>query len=155
MAFTYSGDPSASSRDAVRFLLGDTVEAQAVFSDEEIAWALTQNANVYFAAAVIADSAVAQFSGGNESDVKTKTVGALSISYGSKEKAEEYRALGRSLRVRGAINSEIRPYSGGISVSDKKLEEQDTDWDKPAFARGMHDYPGVDLKPLEMATTST
>ena len=155
MSFSYSGDPGANSIDAVRFLLGDTVEAEAIFTDEEISWALTQNSNVYFAGALIADGAVAKFSGGSNSNVKTKTVGALSISYSDSEKAQEYRKLAGQLRVKGAINSKWQPYSGGISRADKKAMEQDTDWDKPFFVRGMHDYPGANLKPNELLSAST
>lgn len=155
MTFTYGGDPANSNLEAVRFLLGDTVDATHVFEDEEINWALAENGNIYFAAALVADLAVAQFSGGSESNVKTKTVGALSISYADKEKADEYRKMAASLRVKGALNSVIVPYSGGISIDDKETQEADTDWDKPYFTRGMHDYPGANIKPNEFLSTST
>lgn len=143
MSFSYTGDPANSNKDAVRFLLGDVVETQAIFSDEEIDWALTQINNIYFAGALIADGAVAKFGGGSDSNVKTKTVGALSMSYGDSEKAQEYRTLAKSLRARGAIFSGWKPYSGGISRSDKKTQQQDTDWDQPAFERGQFDFPGT------------
>ena len=42
MAFTYT-DTLATDRDKVRFMTGDTVESEAMFSDEEIAAALTRN----------------------------------------------------------------------------------------------------------------
>jgi hypothetical protein len=147
MAFTYSGDPSASSRDAVRFLLGDTTESNAQLSDAEIEWLLTKNTNVFFAAALAADKIGAKYtvSSGGGSGVKTKTVGALSISYETaKEKAEEYRKMSSQLRVQGALTSSWQAYSGGISKSDKRSRESDTDWDRPSFSRGMHDYPGSD-----------
>lgn len=158
MAFTYSGDPGASNLDAVRFLLGDTVEATAQLADAEILWLLTQNTNVYFAAALAADKVAAKYtiSSGGGSGVKTKTVGALSISYESaKERSEEYRTMATSLRFQGAITGGWLPYSGGISKSDKETREQDSDWDRPAFSRGMHDNPGSDLPPLQFQSTST
>lgn len=154
--FTYSGNPAYSSRDAVRLLIGDTVDTKAVFQDEELDWFLTQNTNIYFAAALAADAAAARFSGSESSgSVKTKTVGSLSISYADTERIAEYRTLGRELRYRGAINASWQPYAGGISISDKKTNEQDTDWDRGAFARGMHDYPGSDLPPSQYLSTST
>lgn len=142
--WTYTGDPASSDRDAVRFLIGDTIETAAIFQDEEIDWLVLQNGNIYFAAALAADAAAAQFAGAqSQGAVKTKTVGALSISYDDSARASEFRQLARDLRFRGAVNSTIITYSGGISKSDKQTREQDTDWDKPSFARGMHDNPNA------------
>lgn len=156
MTWSYSGDPSASTRDAVRFLLGDTDDTDQVFSDEEIDWLLTETNNVYYAAAMAAEAVSSSLQTSQSNDgVSTKTVGALSISYNNAERAKEFRDLARSLRVRGALNGTLVIYSGGISKADKLTREQDSDWDKPDFARGMFDYPGSELKPLEMATTST
>lgn len=42
MSFTYAGDPSASTLAALRFKLMDTVEAIAIFTDEELAYAQTE-----------------------------------------------------------------------------------------------------------------
>lgn len=36
MSFSYSGDPSSSKLDECRFLIHDTVEAEAIMSNEEI-----------------------------------------------------------------------------------------------------------------------
>ena len=143
MVWTYSGDPAASDLDAVRFLLGDTVEASAIFQDEELEWVLTQASNVYIAASIAAESAASAFEGA-AGDVKTKTVGALSISYDS-EKAEKYRKLSRQLRFQGALHSTIVPYSGGISKADKETQEDDTDWVRPNFSIGMHDNEGTQV----------
>lgn len=159
MSFSYTGDPSHSSKDAVRFLLGDTTESTAMFSDEEITWLLMNNSNQYIAAAIAADTAAQKYVNimGGGSGVKTKTVGALSISYDSaKERVDTYSALSRKLRILAATNSNLAGiYSGGISIADKKSNEQDTDWDKPAFTRGMHDWPGSDLPPSQFLSTST
>lgn len=145
--WTYSGDPDANDRDAVRFLVGDTVEASAIFQDEEIDWLLTQNSNVYFAAALGADAAASQFSSNAKAGVKTKTVGALSISYSNTERAEEYRTMAASLRRRAAVHSVLIPYAGGTSKSDKELNEQDTDWNQPNFKIGQFDNPNAGSEP--------
>ena len=42
MTWTYSGDPSANARDAIRFLIGDTDTTDQLLSDEEIAWVNTE-----------------------------------------------------------------------------------------------------------------
>lgn len=38
MSFSYSGDPSSSPLDALRFILGDTKSTMAILQDEEINW---------------------------------------------------------------------------------------------------------------------
>jgi hypothetical protein len=132
--WTYGGDPAANNRDAVRFLLRDTVESQAKISDEEIAWLLSENGNNVYAAAIAgADNVASSFS----SQARTKTVGALSITY--EASAVEYRQLAKDLRLRRIRAGGIAPYSGGISIIDKEAQESDTDWDKPFFSRGMDD----------------
>ena len=52
--------------------------------------------------------------------------------------AEHYRALAKSLRLQAA--AKITPYSGGISVDDKDSQKDDTDYSKPPFELGQHDY---------------
>lgn len=42
MAFTYSGNPATSTSDALRALTGDTDEAIALLTNEEIAWLISQ-----------------------------------------------------------------------------------------------------------------
>lgn len=144
MTATYSGDPSVSSRDAVRFLIRDTNTADALIQDEEIDWLLSEAANNIYAAAIqAAESVVASYSvQGSSGEVTTKSVGALSISRKTGfEVAKEYRAIVGDLKRRQALNTTIRPYAGGISVADKDVNAADEDWDKPAFTRKMHDFP--------------
>lgn len=43
MSFTYSGDPSASELDAVRFAIGDTVAVAALLQDEEIEFIISNS----------------------------------------------------------------------------------------------------------------
>jgi hypothetical protein len=138
--WTYSGDPSATSRDAIRYLARDHDETDPKISDEEIAWELSEQPNIYLAAAN-----VAEIIGGNfASKAKTKTVGSLSITY--EARSADYKSLAASLRLRArsgaASGGSPIPYAGGISITDKEATESDSDWAKPAFSVGMHDYPG-------------
>lgn len=141
--WTYSGDPSSSLRDAVRFLIRDTDEANAKVSDEEIAWLLAQNDDDVYSAAIYAADSVATY---YSNQIRTKTVGALSITYAAT--ATEYRALAKDLRLRRTRFGAFIPYSGGISRSDKSANVSDTDWSRPAFSRGMHDNPNGDIPEL-------
>ena len=144
MTWTYSGDPSASSRDAVRFLLRDTSGSTAVatLADEEIAWLLTENGdNVYFAAVDAAGELGAKYA----SLVQTKTVGSLSITYASR--AQSFKDLAKSLKDRAGAHTTIKPFSGGISKADKSDNRSDDDWNQPNFSIGMDDYPGITYVP--------
>ena len=140
MAFTYGGDPSASTRDAVRFLLNDTVEATHDFEDAEIAWLVSQQPNVYRAAALGARAKAAQETG----SAASKTVGSLTLTYS--ETATKWLDLAKSLegQANKGLGSAIAPYSGGISKADKELVASDTDMTDPFFYRDQFDNPGAE-----------
>ena len=154
--WTYSGNPATNSRDAVRFLIRDTVETAPLFSDQEIAWLLSQNGgHIYRAAAIAAEQLVSLFissattsSSTSIGSIKTMTVGALSITYtvaSSVEQASEYRRIAADLRRLASIGygAAIAPYAGGISIADQQSNEADADWKKPAFAIAMMDNPSA------------
>lgn len=61
MTWSYSGDPSTSNKDMVRFLIGDTDTNDQLVSDEEIAAILAVTANIKRAAARILRSLAAKF----------------------------------------------------------------------------------------------
>lgn len=42
MAWTYSGNPASSARDALRFLIGDTNSAEPIMQDEELDYLITE-----------------------------------------------------------------------------------------------------------------
>ncbi len=134
----YGGDPANNTSDAVRALLGDTSTSTALLSDSEVAWLVAQHPNVYYAAAVGADMLFAN----NASAVVSKKVGDLTLTKGSGlggSVASNYKELGEELRSTAARMG-VKPYAGGISVSDKDTQEGDSDWDRSEIRLGMHDY---------------
>ena len=133
--FTYTGDPANSSRDAVRFLIGDTDSAKKIFTDGEIDWTLSEEANVYLAAATASKAAAAHFA-----TLVSMAVGDLRYSYGDRQK--HYLDLAIKLETRGKEKSGGL-YVGGISRSDKTGEEEDTDRVAPFATIGMDDHPGA------------
>jgi cytochrome c1 len=133
MAFTYQSGLDRT-RDQVRFLIQDTNEALPLFQDEEIDWMLTQEANVYMAAAALCDIRVTQVGGGGKG-IKRKKVGDLDITYN----ADHYKALSATLKARG-MGHQV-PYAGGTSVTDKTAQKQNTDWVRPAVPRGILENP--------------
>lgn len=67
MAWSYSGDPASSDKDAVRFWVQDTDSAVPLLSDEEIQYLLDlwipQYGSVIFTAAVAAEVVAAKYTG--------------------------------------------------------------------------------------------
>ena len=130
MSWTYSGDPSNSDADQVRFLIGDTLTADQLLSDEEIAWALTQG-SAYNAAAICSRAISANFS-----RMADKAVDDLKINYSQKSK--QYADLAINLESKESHKA-LGVYGGGISVADKLSNELDTDRVSPSFTKGMTD----------------
>lgn len=133
MTWTYSGDPSATARDEVRFLTGDTDTTDQLVTDEEIAYAIAQEANNRGAAVRVARAVAAKFA--RRSDM---SVGDLSYSYSQRAKA--YYELADKLELDAALYSAM-PYAGGITISGKETVENDSDRAPPAFKRGGMDNP--------------
>lgn len=133
--WTYSGDPSASRKDAVRFLVGDTISTDPQLQDGEIEYVLTIRPTIYGAAAQCCRSLSSQYSR------KADSVQAdLRTTYSSIAKAYSMRAV--EYETREAISgtgSQGLLYAGGISQTDKSTREQDTDRVNPAFNIGMTD----------------
>lgn len=59
MTWTYSGDPSNSNRDAVRFLIGDTDGDDHQLADEELDWLLSENNDRIYGTAIHACESLA------------------------------------------------------------------------------------------------
>jgi hypothetical protein len=128
MTWTYSGDPSASNRDAVRFSTGDTDTDNQIFSDEEIAYALAQSGDsVLDASILLVRAGLAKYARSVD-----KSVGDLSKSYS--QITAHLRALLPDLEAqRRASGGLLRVYAGGMSKADKATQKADTDADVTPF----------------------
>lgn len=93
--WTYSGDPTDSAKDEVRFLIGDTDSSSQLISDEEVNYlvgiypASAGTAN-FLAAAAAARSIAARYTG-----AVSKQVGSLRINLA--ERASQYAELAKTL----------------------------------------------------------
>jgi hypothetical protein len=97
VTWSYSGNPSASASDKVRFLCGDTDITNQQVSNEEITFLLTEwNSNAYLSASFACDAISGKYSAKSDS---SRSVGDLSISiqYGAQAKTFMERAA--SLRA--------------------------------------------------------
>lgn len=130
MTWSYSGDPSSSPKDAIRFTIGDTISKDPILQDEEINYILAANTSVDDAAYAACLGIVARYS-----RLADTTSGKEKIAYS--QKLKQYRQLADTLW--GNAGNTIAPYAGGISVSDSLSLEKDKSLVQPSFRKGMMD----------------
>lgn len=134
MTWSYSGNPAESLKDQVRFLLGDTNTAAPQIQDEEIMYLLSQeSSNALRAAARGAETLAARYA--READ---KKVGDMMLN--SSVVGKGYATLAKNL-WRTYYSRTVSPYAGGISVADKKANEEDQDREKMPIREDMMRYP--------------
>lgn len=139
MSWSYSGNPATTSKDKVRFLVGDTITADQLVQDEEITAMLVDQPNTKLCGAIIAEAIAARFS-----RLADTSVGKTSVSYS--QRAEAYLALAAKLRKQSKSEALYRamPYAGGISVADKEIDEENEDRVKPKFQKDLFENPSTD-----------
>jgi hypothetical protein len=130
MTWTYAGNPASTPTAQVRFLVGDTVSTDPLCTDEEIAWALTQNTDARFAASMIADSIAMKFATMKQS-VK---IGPIAEDYG--RRAEYYALRAKELKVTAVGTSTLNIYDPPVNVDGTEKIAN--------FSIGMTDSTGLD-----------
>ncbi len=137
---TYSGDPSASDLDAVRFLIGDTGPVAPATTpvfllfNEEITYLLAQYPKVLAAAAAGADALCAKFA---------RQVDELTGDLQRKcsQKSKQYGELADKLRKQASnpLTTTPIPFAGGVSIADIQNREDDDDRVSDIFNIGQDD----------------
>tara|TARA_A100001515_G_scaffold67655_3_gene53806 strand:- start:1513 stop:1956 length:444 start_codon:yes stop_codon:yes gene_type:complete len=136
MTWSYSGDPSSSDRDKVRFLVFDTDTNDQLLSNEELDWLLSQNSNIYMAAATAAEAIAAKFA----KDISRSVVGISATPGG---RADFYLELAERLRAQvSSTNKHAQVFAGGLSIDNKEALDDDSDAVQPGFKIGQFDYDG-------------
>lgn len=158
MAFNYSGDPSASDLDQVRFLIQDTDSGLPLLQDEEIDWLIAQWMPRYdsllYVAAVCAAQISKKFTG-------IVNVTADGVSVNTADLAQRYRDMAAELRdeykdaqTAGAeinidnvligtdIDYSIRPLRFGVGLMDNPMA-------------GNQDYGGWTFDPFADAAATS
>lgn len=138
MTFTYSGDPSTSTRNYVRFLINDTDSTDALFSDEELNYVISEwNNDAYKAARECAEILIARFS--RQADSTSKSVGDISVSESFSNKITHYKELAESLLRREMRKNPPTVFANTQSLkstNDRIIDDYNTD-----FYAGIHDNP--------------
>ncbi len=138
MTWSYSGDPTSSPKDEVRFLAGDVLECEPLVQDEEIEYALTRFSAPRLAAALVLRSLASRYA--RQASVRVGDVqlsGGGQITGAFKKRADELDPAGLTAGV-----AFVLPSFGGLSISEKESLDADTDAVQPAFRKGMNDIPG-------------
>jgi len=122
MAWTYSGDPQTSDKDAVRFYCGDTEEEFGLLQDEEIEYILNsqKRPDVKLAAIKACEQILAKLA--KQVDY---TIGPETVKASQRYKA--YEGILRRLK-KDVVGANAAPVMGG--------------WHPPIFSIGMHDAEG-------------
>jgi len=138
MTFTYSGDPSTSTRNYVRFLINDVDSTDALFSDEELNYVISEwSGNAYNSARECAEILIARFS--RLADSTSKSVGDISVSESFSQKIQHYKELADSLLRRQMRKNPPRLWVNTESMKstdDRSISDYNTD-----FYAGIHDNP--------------
>ena len=137
MVWSYSGNPADSALDAVRFLTGDTDTNDQLLDDEEIKWTNNQVTGSDTATTALYEvsyrcmvAIASKFS-----RLADQSVGDLKVDMFQKAtNAREQAALLKQQALREG-NTPV-PYAGGISVSDKEIDQENSDIVQPYFSRG-------------------
>lgn len=122
--WTYTGDPSSSDRDAVRFKVGDTDDQDGLVADEEIDHLLTAEGSVTSAAAAVCEHLARRFARFASKSVSAPGGFSASVSYDQRSRA--YADLAVKLREEAGRVATFA-YAGGISLADKETLDNDTD----------------------------
>lgn len=129
---TYSGDPSQSDSDRVRFEIGDTDCENAQLTDEEILVLVGEGGTALLAASMAADALAAKYA--SQID---EGIGGTSKKWSQRFK--HYRDLADRLRRRAGGGPtpivSVAPYAGGLSDDEKAADRIDTDLVQPTFAK--------------------
>ena len=129
-AWTYSGNPGSSAKDQTRYLLGDTDSSDPLLNDTEINWVLSQYNNTPITAAIrCCENIIAKFS-----RMADEGVGQVKINF--RQKAQNMRDLQTTLSNRLAME-DCSPFAGGISISQKQVQCQNSDRVRPDFTKHM------------------
>ena len=133
MAWSYSGNPSSSERDAVRFLVGDTDTNDQLLSNEEIDYLTTQHGSVHRIASESARAIAAKFA-----RLMNRSIGGLSADFSAKYR--QYLELADNLLEKDEI-APVSPFISGFGRSAKEAVELDTDRESTFGRKGQHDNP--------------
>ena len=140
MTFTYSNDPSTSTRNKVRFLINDVDSADPLFNDAELDYLISEWVDVYETCRAACETLVARFS--RLADSTSKSVGDISVSESYTAKSKQYQDLAHNFLQRRMRKTPPTMWANAdslLSTNDRTVDDYNTD-----FFAGIHDNPNSD-----------
>jgi hypothetical protein len=128
MAWTYTGNPSSSAESGIRFEIGDTDSLDPLLTDEEITYAISQEASIDGIKARCFEAIAAKFA--READ---KGIGQTRVS--ASQRSDHYEALAKKFRQRASGHA--IPVAGGITI--ESVVDIGSIYLQPIFSKNMHD----------------
>lgn len=133
MSWSYSGSPGDSSRDELRFVVGDTDSTSPIFSDSEIDYIVAKytvegTLNVFPAAIYTVRRIVAKYS-----KLRDEKVGDVKVDWS--QKVDNYRELLNQMIDEQTVTGLSSIYAGGISIADKYAVANNANRVAPAFTK--------------------
>jgi len=132
MTWSYSGDPSNSDLDQVRFLVQDTQESDQLLQDEEITFLLTLEGAPLKAASKAAETIGGMFA--RKCDEKVGTV-----SQAFSQKSSQYFELSKRLKRHSDVK-QAETFAGGLDITQKETQEDNENRVQPDFTKELHDF---------------
>ena len=129
MVFTWTGDPAASTIEAIRWYIDDIVSSDAKFQDAEINYAYDQEKSILGAAALLCEQLAANYAGEVSRSLGPMRIDLTSLAEKYERKAVEYRKRAQAFAA---------PYASNISKADEEVWEDNSDIKQPIFEKDMH-----------------
>lgn len=131
MTWSYSGNPSSSSTDAVRFLVGDTDTNDQLISNEEISYLITEHGSVNRSASEAARAIAAKFARN-----MNRSIGGLQADFAAKYR--QYLELADNLLTKEETDP-VGPFLSGYKKDEKQAREDDTNREMIYVRKGFQD----------------
>lgn len=113
--WNYSGDPSTSSKDAVRFLIPDTDETNPILLDKEIEYLVTTEGTVKLAAAAALEVIASQEA------LVLKVIKVLDLQTDGAKTADAL--LKRADRLRAQDTADVEDDDAGFEVAEMVYDD--------------------------------
>lgn len=133
MAWTYSGDPSASTLDAVRFVIGDTDTTDQLLQNAEIDYLITKHGTVRVAAAESCRAIAAKYA-----RLMSRSIGGLSADFSAKHR--QYLEMAQSI-MDSEESFPVSPFLSGWNSAAKEAVELQQDRETTFARKGDMDNP--------------
>jgi hypothetical protein len=132
MAWSYSGDPSVSTLDWVRYKIGDTDSNDQLLTDGEVAFQITECGR-FEAAARCCEAIAGKYA-------RDADFGNMSLNVSRSQRVEQYERLATTLRKQGI--GRLTPSNPSASIDWKRDRDSESDnVVQPMFRRGQDDNP--------------